>query len=96
MRGWLLSGTLAAAVSAAAAARAQSPRVDTQISARKVEVGERFIVQATISTEPDSAAPSNPTLLIPAGITASGPNISTQQQVTISGGQVTGFAMYKP
>ena len=81
-------GYLAAVVSAATPASSQSPRVDTQISPRKVEVGERFIVQATISTEPGTAPPTNPTLLVPPGVTASAPNISTQQQVTISGGRI--------
>src|SRR5687768_18048241 len=84
----MIAGAVAAVVSATAPAMAQAPRVDTQISARKVEVGERFILQATISTEAGSASPGNPTLLVPPGITASAPNISTQQQVTISGGQV--------
>ena len=88
MRAWVLSGSVAAAVSAAAPAIAQQPRVDTQISDRKVEVGDRFILQATISTEAGSATPGSPSLIVPPGITASAPNISTQQQVTISGGQV--------
>ena len=84
----MLAGTLAAVVSVGMPAIAQPSRVDTQISARKVEVGERFILQATISTEPGTAPAGNPNLPVPPGITASAPNISTQQQVTISGGQV--------
>jgi hypothetical protein len=88
VRAWVLSGSVATAISAAAPAIAQSPRVDTQISDRKVEVGDRFILQATISTEAGSATPGSPSLVVPPGITASAPNISTQQQVTISGGQV--------
>ncbi len=82
----LLAG--AAVLTMAAPAPAQAQRVDTQLSARKVEVGERFVLQATISTAAGSVSPVNPHLLVPKGISASGPNISTQQQVTISGGQI--------
>jgi len=82
----LLAGV--AALTVAAPAPAQAQRVDTQLSARKVEVGERIVLQATISTAAGAAPPANPTLLVPSGMSASGPNISTQQQVTISGGQI--------
>jgi hypothetical protein len=82
---WFAAG---AVLALAAQAQAQAPRVDTQLSARQVEVGERFVVQATVSSAPGSTAPSNPALVVPGAIAASGPSVSTQQQVTISGGQV--------
>jgi hypothetical protein len=86
-RGFALLGVAALVV--ATPARAQSgARLSTQVSSRSVEVGEAFQYQVTVQLQSGSEAPKRPRLKVPAGITAQGPNLSTQRQVTVTGMQI--------
>jgi hypothetical protein len=61
--------------------------IETQLSSREVEVGEAFQVIVTVFTA-TGEMPGAPRLKLPPGLAAQGPNISQQQQVSISGGSV--------
>lgn len=62
--------------------------MQTEVSARRVEVGQVFQLQVTALGEDGSSAPSNPRLRVPPGFSMQGPSVSTQQQVSISGGSI--------
>lgn len=78
--------TTLAAVAVAVPAHAMS--LHTQVSSHRVGVGQSFRVQLTALANSGSTAPSSPRLRVPPGITAGPPSISTQQQVSISGGRI--------
>lgn len=65
------------------------PSLQTQVSARQVEVGQTFQVQVTCSLDDNSESPSAPRLPVPAGVTVQGPGTSTQQSISIVNGQMT-------
>jgi len=60
----------------------------TELSSRQVAQGESFVVQLTALAEAGGAVPSSPQLKLPPGFVAHGPSVSTQQQVSIAGGQI--------
>lgn len=68
---------------------ALAQRLSTELSARQVEVGETFVVQLTALVDDESSQPQNPALKLPPGIVATGPNLSTQQQVSIVNGRLS-------
>ena len=78
--------SLATVVVMAATASAQAQanvRLSTQVSARRVEVGQTFRLQLTAFSEADGDTPSSPRLTLPKSITSQGPSVSTQRQVSI-------------
>jgi hypothetical protein len=75
------------ALSVAAPARA-AVSLSTEVSPRKVEAGERFVVRLRATSDGDEAVTS-PDLKLPPGITGSGPNVSSQSQISIVNGQMT-------
>jgi len=75
------------ALTSAAVARAEVT-LHTEVSQRKVEVGTRFTLQLR-ATSDDRDQPGNPELKVPAGITASGPSVGSQSQVSIVNGRMT-------
>jgi hypothetical protein len=72
---------------AAAAARAEVS-LSTEVSARKVEVGDRIVVRLRAMSDGDERA-SSPELKLPSGITGSGPSVGSQTQMSIVNGQMT-------
>jgi hypothetical protein len=69
-------------------ARAQGGvEVTTQVSAQQVEVGEPFQVMLNAFSA-TGELPSAPRLKVPPGLSAQGPSISQQQQVTVTGGAI--------
>jgi hypothetical protein len=68
-------------------ARAQSVSTRTQVSSNEIEVGETFTLSFTALVEKGEPAPSNPTIKLPPGFVAHGPSVSSQQQVSLSGGR---------
>lgn len=75
------------ALSIAAPARA-AVTLSTEVSPRKVEAGDRFIVRLRATSDGNEPV-TNPELKVPAGITGSGPNVSSQSQISIVNGQMT-------
>lgn len=76
---------LVATVSLQAAAAAQ---VSTQLSSSRVEVGQQFTLQLACMVDSGGGSPADPRLVVPRGISAQGPSISTQQNVSIINGRV--------
>ncbi|HEY3236234.1 MAG TPA: BatD family protein [Polyangiaceae bacterium] len=76
-------------VASATPAFAQAPvSLRTEVARNRVEVGESFEVRLSALIQSGGAAPSAPELRVPAGVRAQGPSLSSQTQMTISGGQV--------
>jgi hypothetical protein len=69
------------------AALSQPITTRTQLSSREVEAGDSFSLQFTVLVEKGEPTPQNPTLTLAAGMVAHGPSVSTQQQVSLSGGR---------
>jgi hypothetical protein len=84
------SACLAAAVMVAVSPVRAQPGVQlsTQVSARRVEVGDTFRLQLTALVESEAASPASPRLGAPSGIDVQGPTVSTQRQVSIAGGRI--------
>ena len=83
--------SLATVVVMAAAASAQAQanvKLSTQVSARRVEVGQAFRLQLTAFSEAAGDTPSSPRLTVPKSISSQGPSVSTQRQVSIVGGRI--------
>lgn len=78
-----LLGLACVAISSHADAQA---RLDTRVSARRVEVGQPFRVE--LSVEVEGAKPSDPRLPLPPGMQAEGPQMGTQTQVSIINGRM--------
>jgi hypothetical protein len=76
-------GTLLVAAPAHAAVS-----LSTEVNPRKVEAGDRFIVRLRATSDGNEPVTS-PELKLPPGITGSGPNVSSQSQVSIVNGQMT-------
>lgn len=72
---------------AANAARAQV-NLSTEVSSRKVEVGDRFMVRLRAMAE-GGERPSDPQLKLPPGVSGSGPSVGSQTQMSIVNGQMT-------
>lgn len=63
-------------------------RLSTELSSRKVEVGDRFVLRLRAMSE-DGSMPQDPQLKLPAGLSASGPTVGSQTQMSIVNGQMT-------
>jgi BatD DUF11 like domain len=69
-------------------ARAQSGlSVRATVSTRQAEVGAPFEFQLT-ALGSSGSEPQNPRLTLPVGISARGPSVTSQEQMSISGGQI--------
>ncbi len=64
-------------------------RLQTEASARQVEVGENVQVQLTALASSEADVPSNPKLVAPPGVTVRGPSVSSQTQVSIVNGRMS-------
>lgn len=85
---YVASGLVALATVGAATPAQAEVRLSTEVSSRKVEVGSRFVLR--LHAQSDSAdSATRPELRLPPGITASGPNIVPQSQITIVNGRMT-------
>ncbi len=62
-------------------------QVQTQISGRRVEVGEPFTIQLSLMSDSD-VQPENAKLPVPPNVQARGPQLSTQQRVSITNGRM--------
>ena len=71
----------------ASGARAQAS-LSTEVSARKVEVGARFMLRLRAMSQ-DGERPSDPQLKLPTGVTGSGPSVGAQTQMSIVNGRMT-------
>ncbi|MBI3202872.1 MAG: BatD family protein [Myxococcales bacterium] len=58
----------------------------TQVSSRRVEVGESFTLTLTAMTDKGTSLPQSPSLSAPTGVSVQGPSVAMQQQVTLQGG----------
>jgi BatD DUF11 like domain len=74
------------AVVMASSALALAVEVETAVSSQRIGVGEDFVVQLTASGSGGSG-PTSARLPVPAGMTASGPSISTRSQMNLTTGQ---------
>lgn len=83
----LAASTLLASAAFVRTAAAQVT-VQTQISARQIEVGEPLTVQMTLMS-PSDIQPSNARLPVPAGMQVRGPSSSTRTQMSITNGQMS-------
>jgi hypothetical protein len=79
----------AAIVCALPATVSAQARLQTEASARQVEVGENFQVQLTALASSDDEVPSDPKLPAPPGVTVRGPSVSSQTQVSITNGRMS-------
>jgi hypothetical protein len=79
-RGVLLGLCVAISVVIAAPARAQS-RARTELSARKVEVGERFNLKVTL---PNASSVTGAELKLPPGVESSRPSVGTQMHMDLT------------
>lgn len=70
-------------------AQTRDPSLSARVDQDTVEVGEPFNVTLQATTGAGSGAPSDPRLMLPAGLTASSPSTSTQSQVSIVNGRMT-------
>ena len=79
----------AAAVVLAASSAAHAFDVQTQQSASRVGVGESFYVQLSVMSDTRIDSLSDARLPLPAGMSASGPSVSQQSQVSIVNGRMS-------
>lgn len=78
-----------AAIVAAAPLRAQSGvNLKTTVTGEQVEAGENFELRLSALSDAGTPMPSSPRLSVPAGVTAHGPSVGTNQQVSIVNGRV--------
>ncbi|MGC4067875.1 MAG: BatD family protein [Polyangiaceae bacterium] len=87
MRSHLSSRFACALFVASSWAHAQANLV-TQVSATRVEVGQRFSVQVTCNFSDGSEAPTDPRLPAPRVMEVDGPSISSQQSISVVNGHV--------
>jgi hypothetical protein len=78
---------IAATVAVTRLARAEVT-LSTELGARKVEVGSRFVLRLRATSSGNEQA-SNPELRVPPGISASGPTVGSQSQISVINGQMT-------
>lgn len=83
-----VAGALGACVCVAAPRAGAAVSLTTQVSSRKVEVGNRFTVQLSAMGDGNDP-PSDPQLKLPEGVTASPPRVSQQSSINIVNGQMT-------
>lgn len=63
-------------------------RLSTELSSRKVEVGDRFVLRLKAMSD-SGDMPQDPQLKLPAGISGTGPTVGSQTQMSIVNGQMT-------
>lgn len=79
---------LAGAVTLLAVQAQAQVRLSTEVNPRKVEVGDRFMVRLRAMGD-GSETPQDPQLKLPPGLSASGPNVGSQTQMSIVNGQMS-------
>jgi hypothetical protein len=62
-------------------------QLQTHVSSHQVEVGSAFTLTLTAMVDKGGGMPHNPELRVPSGLSAHGPSVGTQQQISLSGGQ---------
>lgn len=82
------AAALAGAVCLLTSAAQAQVTLSTEVSPRKVEVGDRFMVRLRAMSDGDERA-SDPQLKLPAGITGSGPSVGSQTQMSIVNGRMS-------
>lgn len=65
------------------------PQLRASLSSDQVAVGEPFTLTIDATVSSGSPAPSDPKISPPAGITATGPSVSTKSQISIINGRIT-------
>lgn len=84
----LAAGAVALCALGAATRASAAVSLSTEVSPRKVEAGDRFIVRLRATSDGNEQVTS-PELKLPPGVTGSGPNVSSQSQISIVNGQMT-------
>ncbi len=82
---WILSLWVTVLVTPGAA-HAGPVQVATDVSARKVELGERFTLTLTLSSDEPLGRVTRPAFTAPVGITVEGPSVATTSQTRIVNG----------
>jgi BatD DUF11 like domain len=70
-------------------AQGAPPRLRSSVDADHVEVGQRFTFQLEVTLDASSPEASDPRLVLPGGMTASGPSISSQTQISFVNGHMS-------
>ena len=83
-----VAGAVCLSVLASAGVARADVALRTEVSQRKVEVGARFTLQLRATSDGREQV-SSPELKLPPGISASGPSVGSQSQVSIVNGQMT-------
>ena len=83
-----VAGAVCLSVLASAGVARADVALRTEVSQRKVEVGARFTLQLRATSDGREQV-GIPELKLPPGITASGPSVGSQSQVSIVNGQMT-------
>src|SRR3954469_7186854 len=86
---WLLVLAALVMLPGAASAQAGVPHMSTTVEAERVEVGQPFTVQLEVTADASGPEPSDARLPLPAGMTASGPSISSQTQISFVNGRMS-------
>jgi hypothetical protein len=63
-------------------------RLSTELSSRKVEVGDRFVLRLRAMSD-SGDMPQDPQLKLPPGLSGSGPTVGSQTQMSIVNGRMT-------
>ncbi|HVJ21620.1 MAG TPA: BatD family protein, partial [Polyangiaceae bacterium] len=87
MKLWAPGALLGAVVVMAAPAQAQV-KLQTEVSAQKVQLGDSIELQLTVMSSSEDATLSTPKLSAPAGIEVRGPRSSSQTRVSIVNGRM--------
>jgi hypothetical protein len=70
--------------------RAQSePSISASLQPNEVEVGEPFTVQLSVTTDASGPSASDPRLVVPDGLRASQPSVSSQTQISFINGRLS-------
>jgi hypothetical protein len=84
----LLAGAVGSCVFSGSRCARAEVSLSTELRSRRVEVGARFVLQLRASASAGERV-GNPTLKLPPGVTASGPSVGQQSQISIVNGRMT-------
>jgi hypothetical protein len=70
-------------------AQQSEPSVSASVQPNEVHVGEPFSVQLSVTTDAGGPSASDPRLIVPDGLRASQPSVSTQTQITFMNGRLS-------
>jgi hypothetical protein len=85
----VLTAIVALVWSGADARAQQPPQISASIDATEVEVGEQFSISLSVTVQAGSSDPTDPRLVLPAGMSQSAPSISSQMQVSFANGRLS-------